>query len=62
MLYNSVEPQNASEMCYLVELVNSIETGASLPDHEMATKKGFVVIRLRNIKPFLPMLMELGMS
>ena len=48
---DSVEAQNAAELWYLVELLNSIEVGSSLPDHEIALKKGFIVMLLRNIKP-----------
>ena len=51
MVFDSVEAQNASELNYPVELLNSIEVGASLPDHEVALKKGFIVMLLRNIKP-----------
>ena len=48
---DSVEAQNAAELRYPQELLNSIEAGASLPDHEIALKKGFIVMLLRNVKP-----------
>ena len=48
---DSVEAQNAAELRYFVELLNSIEVGASLPDHEIDLKKVFIVMLLRNIKP-----------
>ena len=38
-------------MRYAEELLNSIEVGASLPDHEISLNKRFVVMLLRNIKP-----------
>ncbi len=48
---DSLEAQNAAELRYPQELLNPIEVGASLPDHEIALKKGFIVMLLRNIKP-----------
>ena len=48
---DSIEAQNAAELSYPVELLNSIEVAASLPDHEIALKRGFIVMLLRNIKP-----------
>ena len=53
MVYDSVEAQNATELKYTVELLNSIEVRASLPDHEIALKKGLIFKLLRNIKPSL---------
>ena len=50
---DSVEAQNAAELKYTVEVLNSIEVGASLPDHEIALKKGLIFMLLRNIKPSL---------
>ena len=51
MTCDSVEAQNATEWRYAQEFLNSIEAGGSLPDHEVALKKGFIAILLRNIKP-----------
>ena len=51
MVCVSVEAQNAAELRYPVELLNSIEVVASLSDHEIAFKKGFIVMLLRNIRP-----------
>ena len=48
---DSGETQNAAELRYPKELLNSIEARASLLDHEIALKKGFIVMLLRNIKP-----------
>ena len=48
---DSVEAQNSAELRYPQELLNSIGARASLPDHEIALKKGFIVVLLRNIKP-----------
>ncbi len=50
---NSKEAQAAAELRYPQELLNSIEAGPSLPDHEIRVKKGFVVMLLRKIKPSL---------
>ena len=47
---DSIESQNSAELRYNVELLNSIEVGVSLPDHEIALKKGFTVMISRNIK------------
>ena len=47
----SVDSQNAAELGHPVHLLNSIEVGASLPDHEITVKKGFIIILLREIKP-----------
>ena len=47
---DSVEAQNAAELRYPVELLNSIEVDASLPGLEIALKKGLIVMLLRNIK------------
>ena len=52
MVCDSVEAQNAAELKSTVELLNSIEVGSPLPDHEIALKKGFIVMLLRNIKPY----------
>ena len=49
--YDSIEAQNAAELRYPQELLNSIEVGSSLPDHETSLKKDFIVILLRNMKP-----------
>ena len=38
------------ELNYPEELLNSIDTGSSLPDHEIKLKKGFIVMILRNIR------------
>ena len=48
---DSVEAQNAAELRYPVELLNSIEFGASLLDYEIALKKRLIVMLRRNIKP-----------
>ena len=47
---DSVEVQNAAELRTPVELLNSIEVDASFPYHEIALKKGFIVMLLRNTK------------
>ena len=44
VVYDSVQARNAAELRYPVELLNSIEVGASFPDHEIALKKGFIVM------------------
>ncbi len=49
---DSVEAQNKAELRYPQELLNSVEARASLPDNEIKLKKGFIVMLLRNIKPF----------
>ena len=41
-----------AELGYPQELLNSIETGASLSYHEIALKKEFIVVLLRNLKSF----------
>ena len=38
------------ELKYPTQLLNSIQTGSALPDHEIKLKKGFVVMLLRNIR------------
>ena len=48
---DSLEAQNAGKLSYPQELLNSMEVGPSLPDHEMSLKKGFIVVLLRNIEP-----------
>ena len=47
---DNIEEQKAMESKYPQELLDSIEAGSSLQDHEVKLKKGFVVIFLRNIK------------
>ncbi len=42
----SLKSQNAAEQIYPQELLNSIEVGASLLDHEISLKKGFIVMIL----------------
>ncbi len=44
------EEQKSTELKYPQELLNSIEAGSSLPDHEIKLKKGFVVLFLRNTR------------
>ena len=44
------DDQKAMELKYPTELLNSIETGSSQPEHEIKLKKGFVVMLLRNIR------------
>ena len=44
------EERKALELKYPPEPLNSIETGSSLPDHEIVLKKFFVVMLLRNIR------------
>ena len=51
MVCDSIEAQNVAEMRCPLGLLSSIEVGASLPDHEIALKKGFIFMLLRNIKP-----------
>ena len=48
---DTLEAQESADLKYPQELLNSIEVGASLSDHEIALKKGFIVMLLRNIKP-----------
>ncbi len=48
---DDVEAQKCAELNYPQELLNSIEAGSSLPDHEINLKEGFVVMLLRNIRP-----------
>ena len=48
---DSIEPQNAAELRYPQELLNSIEVGSSLLYHEISLKKDFIVLVLRNIEP-----------
>ena len=55
---DSVEVQSKSELRYPQELLNSVKAGASLPDHEIKLKKGFIVMLRRNIKPSSGMSME----
>lgn len=45
------ELQKAMELTYPQELLNSVETGSSLPEHLLRIKKGFIVMLLRNIRP-----------
>ena len=45
------DQQAALELRYPQELLNSLETGSSIPDHLIHLKKGFVVMLLRNIRP-----------
>ena len=49
-LLNSLEAQEAAELRYPQDHFNSIEVGASLPDHKISLKKGFIVKFLRNMK------------
>ena len=49
----SLEAQSKAELRYPQELLNSIEGSASFSDHEIKLKKGFIVMLLRNIKPYL---------
>ncbi len=42
------EDQKAMELKYPQELLNSINAGSSLPDHESKLNEGFVVMLLRN--------------
>ena len=51
VLCDSLEAKEAAELRYSQELLNSIEIGASLPNHEISLKKGFIVKSLQNIKP-----------
>ena len=51
VVFDSVETQNAAEHRYPIELLNTVEVGASLPDHVIALEKGFIVMILRNINP-----------
>ena len=44
------EDQKAMELKYPPKLLNSIDTGSSLPDHEIVLKDGFVIMLLRNIR------------
>ncbi len=57
---NSKE-QKSMEMKYPQELLNSIEAGSSLPNHEIKLKKCFVVMLLRNIRLNVEMRMVLDM-
>ena len=45
------EEQIQLDLRYPQELLNSLDTGSSMPDHEIRIKKGFVVMLLRNIRP-----------
>ncbi len=45
------DAQGTAQLRYLQELLNSIDTGSPLPDHELKLKRGFVVMLFRNIKP-----------
>ena len=49
---DSVESQNAAELRYPQELLNSVEARASLPNHDIALKKGSLAVLLRYVKPF----------
>ncbi len=51
MVCDDVEAQKSAELNYRRELLNSIEPGSSLPDHEINLKEGFVVKLLQNIRP-----------
>ena len=44
------DEQKAMELNYPTELLNSIESGSSLPDHKIKLKKGVVVMLLRKIR------------
>ena len=48
---DSVEAQKQAELRYPQELLNSVEAGASLPDHEIKLKKRYIATLLRNNKP-----------
>ena len=49
VLSENPEEQKSIELNYPQELLNSIDTGSSLPDHEIKLKKGFIVMLLRNV-------------
>ncbi len=49
-MYDNPEEPKALELKYPPELLNSIETGSSLLDHEIVLKKGFVFTLIRNIR------------
>ncbi len=44
------EDQKAMELKYPLELLDSIDAGSSLPDHEIKLKKVFVVMLLPNMR------------
>ncbi len=44
------EDQKSTDLKYPQELLNSIEAGFYLPDHEIRLKNGFIVMLLRNIR------------
>ena len=50
VISDNPEDQKEMELKYPPELLHTIETGSSLPDHEISLKKGFVVMLLRNIR------------
>ena len=51
VVYDLLEAQNAVELRYPQELLNSIEVGSSLRDRKISLKTGFTVMLLRNMKP-----------
>ncbi len=48
---DDLEVQKSAELNYPQELLNSIDAGSSLPDHEINLKEAFIVMLLRNIRP-----------
>ena len=43
--------QTHLDLRYPQKILSSLDTGSSMPDHEIELKKGFIVILLRNILP-----------